>query len=375
MRRTKQIILTLLAVSFGLIGCKESPKPNPTPIPSKVTDIAITPTEVTLEEGKTVQMKATLTPENASNATELVWSISNPTVADISREGVVTATKKGEAQIICRVGTVEKKVPLVVTEKKLPTSVTAKLILNKELKVHFQVTPANKESYYNACVCTAKNFHSDRIRGKEGIAQNDRGWWELCSGKDPKNWKRHWYKGDQLYDSSSNEKIAAHYILHWDTDYVFYAYEIDEATGEPSSEVFVYEFHTPPAKPVDMTFDIEVKSTSWGHGFNATVIPSLTDKEWFYRIEPNRIWESWKKTGYKGEYDEYEQNIIFSYISSSFDGEKEPSFQKGVHNLTSDKLYKNLKPGTEYVILVFGWDKNFGPTTKITASAPFTVTE
>lgn len=375
MLKEKLLILSLLVAYFGFTGCKK-PNPNPpSPPTSKVTDIAITPTEVTLEEGKTVQMKATLTPENASNANELVWSVSNPAIADISKEGLVTATKKGETLIICRVGTVEKKVPLVVKEKELPIPVKAELVLNKGLKAHFQITPINKEVYYTACVCTSKNFYSDRIKGKEGIAKNDKGWWELCSGKDPKNWKRHWYKGDQLYDTSSNEKIAAHPILHWDADYIFYAYEVDEATGDPVSDIFVYEFHTPPAKSLDMTFDIEVKSTSLNSGFNATITPSLTDKEWFYRIEPNRIWESWKKTGYKGEYDDYLQNIIYEYVSYSYDDGKEPSFQKGVHNITSDSLYKTLRPGTEYVILVFGWDKNSGPTTKITASAPFTVTD
>ena len=67
-----------------------------------VTGITVSPTSITLEEGKTQQLSITITPNNASNKT-VTWSSDNTTVASVnSSTGLVTAIAEGGATITAR---------------------------------------------------------------------------------------------------------------------------------------------------------------------------------------------------------------------------------------------------------------------------------
>ena len=63
-----------------------------------VTDITVSPTSVTLEEGQTRQLSATITPNNASNQ-NITWSSNSGNVANVSSSGLVTAKSVGTATI------------------------------------------------------------------------------------------------------------------------------------------------------------------------------------------------------------------------------------------------------------------------------------
>lgn len=87
----------------------QSPTPSNTPTPSQsttpsptngnqeVTGIKLDNTSVKLGVGKTITLKATITPKGAS--TKITWSTSNNKVATISSTGKITAKKPGEAVI------------------------------------------------------------------------------------------------------------------------------------------------------------------------------------------------------------------------------------------------------------------------------------
>ncbi len=62
------------------------------------TGVSISPTSVTLEEGQTRQLTATVTPTTADNRS-VTWSSSNSTVATVSSSGLVTAKTAGNATI------------------------------------------------------------------------------------------------------------------------------------------------------------------------------------------------------------------------------------------------------------------------------------
>ena len=66
--------------------------------PIKVTKITLSKTSATLQKGKTLTLKATVTPSNADNK-EVVWSSSNTKVATVSSTGKVTAKGGGVATI------------------------------------------------------------------------------------------------------------------------------------------------------------------------------------------------------------------------------------------------------------------------------------
>ena len=64
----------------------------------KVTSIEVTPSPCSVEEGNTLQLKATVLPNDAENK-EIEWSSSNTAVATVDANGLVTSVAKGEVTI------------------------------------------------------------------------------------------------------------------------------------------------------------------------------------------------------------------------------------------------------------------------------------
>ena len=107
LRRTGAIFLTLvMALSLAVTPAMavegetdggDSGENPPTPtVP--VTGITVSPTETQLEVGKTIELKATITPANATSK-DVEWSTSDASVATVDGNGAVTAKKEGVATI------------------------------------------------------------------------------------------------------------------------------------------------------------------------------------------------------------------------------------------------------------------------------------
>lgn len=64
----------------------------------KVTGVNLAPKSVTLDVGKTEQLKATVKPSNATNK-KVTWKSSKPSVASVSKSGKITAKAAGSATI------------------------------------------------------------------------------------------------------------------------------------------------------------------------------------------------------------------------------------------------------------------------------------
>ena len=64
----------------------------------KVTDVSLNKTSLTLTEGGSETLAATITPNNATNQ-NVTWKSSNPSVATVDESGKVTAVAPGEATI------------------------------------------------------------------------------------------------------------------------------------------------------------------------------------------------------------------------------------------------------------------------------------
>lgn len=65
-----------------------------------VTDISLSSTSCTLQEGATTTLTPTITPANATNQ-DVTWTSSNTSVATVSSSGLVTAVAVGTATITC----------------------------------------------------------------------------------------------------------------------------------------------------------------------------------------------------------------------------------------------------------------------------------
>lgn len=68
------------------------------PDPVAVTGVTVSPTSITLDQGNTATITATVAPANATDKT-VTWSSNNPSVASVSSNGVVTALAMGSAII------------------------------------------------------------------------------------------------------------------------------------------------------------------------------------------------------------------------------------------------------------------------------------
>ena len=91
-----------LAIFVGLLaGCgPKEPEPTPTPMPTtvSVTGVSLDKTSLTLVEGSSETLTATISPDNADNK-KFSWKSSATGVATVDDSGKVTAVKAGSATI------------------------------------------------------------------------------------------------------------------------------------------------------------------------------------------------------------------------------------------------------------------------------------
>ena len=97
MKRNPRALLLGITLLSVLFSCKPQ-EDNTIPVSS----ISVNPTSLTLEEGETANISATVSPSNASDKT-VAWSSSSTAVATV-KDGVVTAVKEGSATITAKAG-------------------------------------------------------------------------------------------------------------------------------------------------------------------------------------------------------------------------------------------------------------------------------
>ena len=116
-------------------------------VTTPVTGITMRPTTLTLNEGKTGQLTATVAPANADNK-NVTWESNNEKVATVSQKGVVTAKKAGTATITvttvdggktatCKVTVKAKKIPvksITLNKTKLTLGAKEKFTLKATVK-------------------------------------------------------------------------------------------------------------------------------------------------------------------------------------------------------------------------------------------------
>lgn len=133
------LLLSLIIVS----SCTEEPAPI------AVSAITLDTTSMTLVEGDSQTLTATLSPSNAENQ-KVLWSSSNSSVA-IVKEGVVTAIKSGNATITAKSDDGGKTATCEVTvnAKIYPVTgvslnkTTAEIIVGNKLQLKATVNPSN----------------------------------------------------------------------------------------------------------------------------------------------------------------------------------------------------------------------------------------
>ncbi|MDO5442255.1 MAG: Ig-like domain-containing protein [Bacteroidia bacterium] len=88
------LVVLLIGISVAFTSCEKEPKSIP------VSGITLDSTSLTLTEGETARLTATISPSNADNQ-GVIWSSSNESVASVSN-GTVTAVAAGSATITAK---------------------------------------------------------------------------------------------------------------------------------------------------------------------------------------------------------------------------------------------------------------------------------
>ena len=127
-----------------------------TVIPVYATGITLSQNELSLESGKSATLKATVTPDNATDKS-VTWSSSNETVATIDENGIVTAHDAGTATITAKANGAKTALTgdCAVTVTKPPVPVENVTVTTKDgkaeqelakgatLKLTVEITPSN----------------------------------------------------------------------------------------------------------------------------------------------------------------------------------------------------------------------------------------
>lgn len=110
----KRILFALAALLVLAAGCTQEVDP---------TSVRLDQHELTLPVGETVTLEATIAPSNATN-TAVGWSSSKPSVADVDKDGKVTALSEGMTSITVatRAGGLTDACIVTVTSKPVPVT-------------------------------------------------------------------------------------------------------------------------------------------------------------------------------------------------------------------------------------------------------------
>ncbi len=121
--KTSVIICAALAIAAGCKKNKDIENPeNPSEGNAAVESVSVE-TAITLDEGATKQLTATVLPENAADKS-VKWKSDNEEVASVDEDGLVTAVKWGEADITVTTVDGGKRAKCTVTVKKVKKEAT-----------------------------------------------------------------------------------------------------------------------------------------------------------------------------------------------------------------------------------------------------------
>ena len=133
--KPKKIIKSVFAATFYLLiiitGCKKDEPSEPT---IKVTGVTISKTSISMVEGGTETLSATIAPSDATNK-RVTWSSDKTDIATVDSNGKVTAVKAGTAKVTVTTDDGSKTAACTVTVTTKAVSVTGVTLNKSELNI------------------------------------------------------------------------------------------------------------------------------------------------------------------------------------------------------------------------------------------------
>lgn len=171
----KKNLLSVVAISLGmlvgLVGCNNDKKPSDSGTPgTSEKDVAVTSVSLNVSENKTlkvnetIQLTATVAPENATNK-NVTWSSSDATIAKVEN-GLVTALKVGEATISAvSVADNTKKAEIKITVEQAQPEVEHQLSFKDAKSVTWADDNSNKNINTNDDFQMVSNWQEGAEKG------------------------------------------------------------------------------------------------------------------------------------------------------------------------------------------------------------------
>lgn len=110
-----RFLYLLCLLTYILPACSsDENEPVDEPV-TTVTSVSVSPESISLECGKTKQLTATISPENATG--DITWTSSDETIATVSSDGTVTGISKGTATVTATVSGKSGTCKVTVTQE------------------------------------------------------------------------------------------------------------------------------------------------------------------------------------------------------------------------------------------------------------------
>lgn len=313
--------------------------------PKAVLELEVT--EYSLLEGESIQVELGVAPEDVYTLDDVEWTSADTSIATVEK-GVITGVGKGETTIKASIGEVSVECTVTVIEK---LRINIDILELETVYAKIQFTPSDENRSYKAGVYTKSVWISNEADKKGAFKGLDLPYWENLSGDSP------WWSFmaiDLEYGTNVYQPKELGCPLRPDTEYVVYAYGIDDK-GNITGEEYVKEFKTKPRVTFeDFTFDITDLNVQT-RSISANIKPSDQEKTYIATIQSASFVESRINPEENVDDEAYEKlayDLIFDNV--------EQQLRQGNTILERGNRF----PGRKYYIIVFGYDLKLGVTTK-----------
>lgn len=360
MKRTIFYLLLLLPL-LTLVSCDDDVN---TPVEQKVETLAITPDQATMTIGESLQLQVTQQPNLNKPVT---FRSLNAELATVSDKGVVTAVAKGETTILAEVDGVSAACKITIQEPAPKEDFAIEILRVTATNVYIKVTPKDPEMLYSVNAGTRESY--DRILNNLQNQPNaNREWWKAVSGDEigsagyREAMARESFKGTREFDLG--EISGSDYPYPADHTIVARIYGMDQ-DGYELTKVIELEQKTKPRTMLNFTFNVEnlTPSDSW---VSALVRPSDMTKSYFYAIQSKRYVDFYRNPKPGNEVLDgvpAKEMMCYKLVQSVHQMDPMPDAFKTGELQINEETNTGLTPNTDYVLVLFGWDKDLGLTT------------
>ena len=379
----------LLATMLLATACKETPEPEPQPQPEAELELTLSVGEVT---SSTVTFTITPNIDDATYFAQLYAAEELAEERDVAMKAALMTMEEaytGKQTITVEELEAESEYKVLYfgynkDEKRYTTDYllsdvikTAHFEINESLEVEYvegsatwrdasiDVSPSNNDMEYIIDVMEKTEWDKLYAENPQAIVAERIRLWEIDveDGIEIYPELDTWQKYMQLYQRSGAYTVQAseYSNLHWDTEYVVYAFGMNDE-GYQTTDVVSVEFATtaPKASANELSITIgEVTESTVAFTINATnndpYFVSIQDKRYVERFGDGKE-ESWEDMIWDLTFGKTDDQIA-SYIFS------------GTQELTNESIKKSIDTLHEYQVLVWGFDE--GPTTAVYVSEVF----